>query len=421
MSEETLTNAASEAAEEKRKRLAETFDELKDALNTGKDIEVVPVEVIRSGFKVMYKDVPATLPFRSYSANRGLTEEEASAVLNKPLLVRVEEVVDEGIKRVRVSHRKSVEAELWKSLSEGQQVTGKVRNIIPNGLFLDINGLDAFVHISNLSDERVDDIKSFINVGDELTGKITELDSKRNRISVSCRTSEGRKRSEPNWAEFYATHNVGDKVTGVVRNIISNGVFVEFEKGIDGFIRMGEVSWLRRDADLQAIFHIGKEVETEIVEIDTNKNRISLSYRKLIPDNWLENADKYEVGQKYTAQVIAIPTNDKGCVLLLDNTIEGFMPKQRMTALYDGKKPKFKRGDDLEVILLDKSEERHSLLFESAIKPENPFESSNRPERERKERGFTPKQAKPAVNTVSNLSFASLLSDSSKDAIKKLK
>jgi len=416
--EKTLNQITTSAAEARRQELNKTFEELKDALKTQKTIEVDVIEKIKGGFKTQYKELNIFLPASLYSTKKELDENEINALIGTKLKVKVVDFVeDELIRTPRISHRKYLEEERWNGIDVGSTVEGKVKLILKHALILDANGLDAFVPISKISKQRIDDINLFAKVGDVFKGKVLEIEKEKMRMKVGLENVEN-----PSYKDFFDKYNIGDKITGKVRNIISGGVFIEIAPNVDGFVKASEVSWTRREVDLKSMFEIGKEIEAEIIELDRENSKIGLSYKRLLPNNWQEIADKYQVGHTYSVVVEMIPPNGRGAVVSLNDEIDGFIPTQRMQALYTGNKPNFKAKDVLQVKLLDKDAEKFSLLFESILKPENPYSNENNDrnsrnngsnDRRRNNKNYNGFEIANS-NTVGNFSFADLLSDASK-------
>jgi ribosomal protein S1 len=245
-----------------------------------------------------------------------------------------------------------------------------------------------------------------------LKANVLTIEKERSRLTLTLKNL-----ANPNWEDFFETTKIGDKVKGKIKSIKRFGAFVEIAPNVVGFLKSNEISWTMRDVDINNLFSVGQEIETEIHEIDKAKEQINLSYRRLQPNNWKEIADKYEKNLEYSAVVKFIPPNDSGAVVSLNNEIDGFMPAQKMKALYTGKKPNFKAGDVVQVKIMEKDYEKYSLLFESAIKPENPFVSAEGND-------FSNNRNRNAVATAetkgtNNYTFADLLSESSKNNLLK--
>ena len=177
---ETEISAMSSAGEEKRKQLNQIFDELKEKYEKNESIEVEITSLTKGGFKVDYKDLTLFLPFRLFSKNRNLSEEELSKEIGKTIKVAIIDFVEDEFGRdVRISRVKVINDELWKDIEVGKTVSGKVKAIIPQGIIFDLGGLEGFAHISKLSKNRVENIEDFAEIGETFNATIISADQKK--------------------------------------------------------------------------------------------------------------------------------------------------------------------------------------------------------------------------------------------------
>jgi len=366
MSELESTVSTDNAAEEKRNQINKIFDELKSKCENNESIEVEILSIVKGGFKVAYKDLPLFLPFKLFSKERNVSDEEYAKEIGNKVKVSVVEFLEDDFARIaKISRVKLLEDELWKNIEVGKEILGTVKAVVPQGIVFDIGGLEGFAPVSLLSKYRVDDINDFASVGDVFKATIinAERGGERQKITLSLRNHK-----TPRWESAFDAFTLGSKVKGTIKSIISGGVFVELAPGIDGFVRNGEFSWTKREVDINSMFNIGQEIETEIISIDKDQEKIGLSYRKTIPNNWEEIASKYEKDSEYTGVVKSV--NRSGVVVSLNDEIEGFMPSGRMRALMTGNKISLKEFDIVQVRLVDKDPEKLSMIFESTIKPD---------------------------------------------------
>lgn len=192
-------------------------------------------------------------------------------------------------------------------LKPGQELTGKVKSLTPYGAFININvGRDGLVHISELANARVEKVEDVVQVGQEVTVKVLEVDHAKGRISLTMRTEPRparterteRRRTEVN-TDAIAALKVGDIVEGVVKSTKPIGAFVDIGVGKDGLVHISELSETRVEKVEDAV-QIGQGYSFKILEVDVNNGRISLSLRKA--QNKSINAD-LSVGQVLTGKV----------------------------------------------------------------------------------------------------------------------
>ena len=186
--------------------------------------------------------------------------------------------IDERKNRLVLSRKDVVEEELdelWDELEEGQVVTGKVARLTDFGAFVEVNGLDGLLHVSDIAWSRVDHPSDVLNVDDEIEVKILKLNKEKNRISL------GRKQLlEKPFEAFSNEHEVGDVVTGKVVNLLDFGAFVEVADGVEGLVHVSEISWEHVEKPSDELT-VGDEIEVKIISLDKEEEKVGLSIKAL--------------------------------------------------------------------------------------------------------------------------------------------
>ena len=270
-------------------------------------------------------------------------------------------------------------------LEVGQVRRGKVRSLSEFGAFVDIGGVDALLHISDMSWGRVNKPEDVVKVGDEIECKIIKVNKEKKKISLSL------KQTLPDpWSQVQEKYQVGTKLSGRVVRMQDFGAFVEIEPGIDGLLPVSELSWTRRVRHPSEMVKEGDVVEVAIIGVDTEKKRISLSIKQVKPDPWTEAASKYEVGATIKGKVAR--TAEFGAFVALEEGIDGLihiseLSNERVKAVTDKVKP----GDEVEarVLAVDPVNKKISLSLKPPPKqptPEELAEITKRRAAEEKER-----------------------------------
>lgn len=186
--------------------------------------------------------------------------------------------IDERKNRLVLSRKDVVEEELdnlWDELEEGQVVKGKVARLTDFGAFVEVNGLDGLLHVSDIAWSRVEHPSDVLSVGDEIEVKILKLNQEKNRISL------GRKQLLEKPFEAFANHHeVGDVVTGKVVNLLDFGAFVEVADGVEGLVHVSEISWEHVEKPSDEL-NVGDEIEVKIISIDKEEEKVGLSIKAL--------------------------------------------------------------------------------------------------------------------------------------------
>ena len=199
---------------------------------------------------------------------------------------------------VVVSRRQVLEEELrarkeatLAKLSEGGVITGTVKSLTGYGAFVDLGGLDALLHVTDISYRRIQSPSEVLNVGDEITAKVLRFDPEQERVSLSL------KHLQPDpWQGAQEKYKEGDRVSGCVVSVTDYGIFVELEPGVEGLVHVSEISWSRRVKQSSKVAKPGKNLSAIILSVDPKERRVSLSIKRLKPDPWTGATQRYPIG-----------------------------------------------------------------------------------------------------------------------------
>ncbi len=255
--------------------------------------------------------------------------------------------------------KERMRSETLATLTEGQIVTGSVKNITDYGAFIDLGGMDGLLHITDMSWGRVKHPSELFQVGDEINVKVIKYDREKERISL------GLKQVSPNpWEELASKINVYDRVKGKVVSIKDYGAFVELEGSIEGLIHVSEMSWRRDVKHPSKLLNVGDEVECQVLEIDAKNKRLSLGLKQLQDNPWSALEAKYPPGTTVEGEVKSV--TDFGLFVDIGEGIDGLIhvsdlawQKNKVTHPSE----KFKKGDKVKsmVLSIDKDSEKFSL------------------------------------------------------------
>lgn len=247
---------------------------LENAFAGGIPVEGVVQKEIKGGFEVLIGETRAFCPFSQIGRQRAATPE---SYIGKHLSFKILEFKENG-RNILVSHRAILDEELaeritdlQKQLKEGMTAKGTVVKIQNFGAFVDIQGVQALLPISEISRSRIDDVSSILSVGQEITASIIALDWQRERITLSMKALL----SDP-WEQARENYPVDSKHTGTVARVTNFGAFVTLEPGLDGLIHISEFNADNRDSGPDDMVKSGQEISVQINSIDTEQKRISL-------------------------------------------------------------------------------------------------------------------------------------------------
>ena len=285
-------------------RVFETQEELTGYI-TGK---------VKGGFIATVDGLPCFMPSSQIDV-RPL--KKVDHLMNTPVKV-IATRIDKNRGNVCVSRRavleKSKNAEITealKNLKEGDVVESVVKSTVEWGIFLDINGVDALLHVSDLSHGRVKKPSDLVTIGQKLTVKISKIDQKTNRVSASVKAL-----TEDPYSNIEKKYKVNEIYEGTVTKIMDYGCFVRIEDGIEGLIHNSELDWSNRNIKPSKVLSVSQKIKFKIVNIDKESKRISLSYKATLENPW--DKIRENIGQEVKVKVNNV--TDKAVFGELTNT-----------------------------------------------------------------------------------------------------
>ncbi|OGT33257.1 MAG: 30S ribosomal protein S1 [Gammaproteobacteria bacterium RBG_16_51_14] len=237
-------------------------------------------------------------------------------------------------------------ADLTRRYPEGARLRGKVTNLADYGCFVELEeGVEGLVHVSEMdwTNKNVHPSK-LVNIGDEVDVIILDIDEERRRISL------GMKQCQPNpWEQFAATHNKGDRVVGIIKSITDFGIFIGLDGGIDGLVHLSDVSWSDNAEEAIRNFSKGEELETVVLAVDAERERISLGVKQLEKDPFSSFVAEKPKGSIVKGVVVEVDI--KGALIRLADGVEGYLKASEMSLekKIDDARSIIKEGDEVEV------------------------------------------------------------------------
>ena len=207
---------------------------------------------------------------------------------------------------------------LISTLAEGQIIDGIVKNITDYGAFVDLGGIDGLLHVTDMSYKRVNHPSEVINIGDTVKVQIVRINKDTQRISLGMKQLE----SDP-WEGAEAKYAIGARLSGRVTNITEYGAFVELEPGIEGLVHVSEMSWTKKNVHPGKIVSTSQEVDVVVLEVDSDKRRVSLGLKQAISNPWEAFADAHPVGSTVEGEVKN--ATEFGLFIGLDGDVDGMV------------------------------------------------------------------------------------------------
>ena len=334
-----------------RARREAAWDKLENEFGEGKRVEGRIFGRVKGGFTVDLDGAVAFLPGSQVDI-RPVRDVTPLMDMAQPFQILK---MDRRRGNIVVSRRAVLEetraeqrSELIDKLAEGQVIDGVVKNITDYGAFVDLGGIDGLLHVTDMSYKRVNHPSEMIEIGQTVTVQIIRINEETQRISLGMKQLE----SDP-WDGVSAKYLVGMKMTGTVTNITEYGAFVEIEPGIEGLVHVSEMSWTKKNVHPGKIVSTSQEVEVMVLEVDSEKRRISLGLKQAQRNPWEEFAEKHPVGSKVEGEVKN--ATEFGLFIGLDGDVDGMVHMSDIAWGISGEDALalHRKGEQVEAVVLD--------------------------------------------------------------------
>jgi small subunit ribosomal protein S1 len=273
--------------------------------------------------------------------------------------------VNDERKNIVLSRREVIESEraeqrqeFLQSVKVGDRVEGQVKNITDFGAFVDLQGMDGLLHVTDMSWGRISHPSALLHIGQTLEVLILDVDRDKERVSL------GLKQMEDNpWHDIEARYPIGTEVNGKVTKLLPYGAFIEMESGVEGLVHVSELSWVKRINRPSDVLEIDQEIKAVVLGISIEEQKISLGVRQLDENPWDELEAKYPIGQTVKGEVRNL--TPYGAFLGMEEGIDGMIHVSDLSWTRKINHPSevIKKGDEVEAVVLaiDKENQRVSL------------------------------------------------------------
>ncbi len=272
-------------------------------------------------------------------------------------------------RRAVIETENSVEREqLLENLQEGQEVKGIVKNLTDYGAFVDLGGVDGLLHITDMAWKRVKHPSEIVNVGDEINVKVLKFDRERTRVSLGLKQL-----GEDPWVDIANRYPEGTRLSGRVTNLTDYGCFVEIEEGVEGLVHVSEMDWTNKNIHPSKVVSVGDSVDVMVLDIDEERRRISLGLKQCKSNPWQLFAETHNKGDRVSGKIKSI--TDFGIFIGLDGGIDGLVHLSDISWNANGDEAvrEFKKGDEIDAVVLQVDPERERISLGVKQIDEDPF------------------------------------------------
>lgn len=280
-------------------------------------------------------------------------------------------------KNIVVSRRELLEeerisrkAEMLENIHEGELRRGVVKNITDFGVFLDLDGIDGLLHITDMTWKRIKHPAEMVHLGQELEVMILHVDKDKGRVALGMKQKE----SNP-WEEIEQKYPPGTLVRGKIVNLVPYGAFIEIEPGIEGLIHVSEMSWVRNVTDPSEVVKKGDEVEAIVLSIQKEDGKISLGIKQTEKNPWEDVEAKYPIGSSVEAEIRNL--TNYGAFVELEPGIDGLIHISDLSWIKKVSHPSevLKKGDKVEAVVLSVDKESKKITLGVKQLSTNPWET----------------------------------------------
>ncbi|MEO6092874.1 MAG: 30S ribosomal protein S1 [Novosphingobium sp.] len=342
-----------------RARREAAWDKLENEFGEGKRVEGVIFGRVKGGFTVDLDGAVAFLPGSQVDIR---PVRDVTPLMDVPQPFQILKM-DRRRGNLVVSRRAVLEetrAEqrlgLIEKLHEGQVIEGIVKNITDYGAFVDLGGIDGLLHVTDMSYKRVNHPSEVIGIGDSVAVQIIRINQETQRISLGMKQLE----SDP-WEGVAAKYPVGAKLHGTVTNITEYGAFVELQAGIEGLVHVSEMSWTKKNVHPGKIVSTSQEVDVIVLEVDSDKRRISLGLKQAQQNPWEAFAEQHPIGSPVEGEVKN--ATEFGLFIGLDGDVDGMVHMSDIAWGISGEDALalHRKGEQIQAVVLDVDTEKERI------------------------------------------------------------
>ena len=353
-------------------RRAKTWKRMEKAFENKEEIKGIIISRCKGGFVV---DVDSCLCFLPGS------QLDLRPLKNFDHLMRVPQTfecvkLDKRRGNIVLSRRSILERirdkdkdKIISKIKEGSIVQGTVKNLTDWGVFVDLNGIDALLHITDISWSRINKPSELLSIGQSIKVKVTKIESKTKKISVSIKHL-----TEDPYSKIINKYEIGKKYPAIVTKVQDYGCFAKLEEGLEGLIHQSELSWTKKNIHPGKVLSTSQKIEVKLLEKDIEKRRLSLSYKKTLINPWIKFAQDHKAGDEFEGEIKNI-TNYALFISIKDTELHGMIHYKDLSwSEKESELEKYKRKQQIKFKILEINQENEKIRLGLKQLSNDPFE-----------------------------------------------
>ncbi|RMH62086.1 MAG: 30S ribosomal protein S1 [Zetaproteobacteria bacterium] len=353
-------------------RQREAWQMIEQAMANGDDVEGTVTAEVKGGYRVNIHGLDAFMPRSESDPNPRVS---AAELVGKPCRVAILEAQRKP-QNIVVSRKRPLEAEharkreqFFATAKVGDRVSGTVRRMADFGAFVDVGGVDALLHVSDIAWRRLGHPSEMLSVGQTITAEIIKLEPETGKVSISMKALQ-----EDPWSKVGEKYEPGMRLTGTVRRLLDFGAVVELEPGVEGLIHRSELSWLRRDIAPTQVLAEGDVVDVAVLEVDPAERKIRLSLKAVTENPWQAWLEAHPVGSKVRGKIKN--KTDFGFFVPVGEGLDGLVHMENLVWHGDAAEALagYQKGQEVECVVLGVDVERQRIALGIKQLTDDPFE-----------------------------------------------
>ncbi len=350
----------------------EAWTAVEQAAESGEAIDAVVTAAIKGGYRVNLSGLNAFMPRSEADVDMHVADE---ALVGKPCKVAVLEARRRP-ENVVVSRKKPMAAareverqQFFATTKVGDRINGEVKRMADFGAFVDLGGVDALLHVSDISWRRIKHPSEMLSVGQQVAVEVVKLNPETGKVSVSMKALQ----ADP-WQGVAATYEAGMRLTGTVRRLLEVGAIVELEPGVEGMIHRSELSWIKRDVKPSSVLSEGDVVDVAVLEVDSEARRIRLSLKAVGENPWQSWLAEHPVGSHVTGKIKNI--TEFGFFVPVAEGMDGLVHIENLSWEKKGAEQlaEYQKGQEVEAVVLGVDVEKQRISLGIKQLSGDPFE-----------------------------------------------
>ena len=369
---EKIENFAGDVVISREKaRRAKTWGKLEKAFENKEEVKGIIISRVKGGFVV---DVDSCLCFLPGSQVDLKPLKNFDHLMRVPLTFECVKL-DKKRGNIVLSRRSILERirdkdkdKIISKIKEGSIVQGTVKNLTEWGVFVDLNGVDALLHITDISWSRINKPSELLSIGQSVKVKVTKIESKTKKISVSVKHL-----TEDPYSKIINKYEIGHTYEAVITKVQDYGCFAKLEEGLEGLIHQSELSWTKKNVHPGKVLSTSQKIKVILLEKDIEKRRLSLSYKKTLINPWKKFAQDHKVGDEFEG-IIKNITDYALFVSIINTELDGMIHYKDLSwSEKDFELEKYKKNEQIKFKILEINQESEKIRLGIKQLSNDPF------------------------------------------------